>query len=149
MRQRIGTAKREDRALATLMAACILVFIAQWPRLSREAIIDTSIAFEARMAGALFGWVLVAPLVMYVLASVSHALLTLAGSDASGYDARMALFWAFFAATPIWLLSGLVYGFFGKSAASTIATAIAFCVFLVIWAVALAEVGRRRESGIG
>lgn len=146
VRRRIGNAKREDRALATLIAACVLMFVAQWPRLSHEAFVDNSIALEARLAGALFGWILVAPLAMYFLASVSHALLRLAGSDAGGYDARMALFWAFLAAAPLWLLSGLVYGFFGHTVISTTASAIAFGGFLVIWASALAEVFRHRET---
>jgi hypothetical protein len=29
--------RREDRALAMLIAACLVIFVAQWPRLSREA----------------------------------------------------------------------------------------------------------------
>ena len=31
---------REDRALAYLMGACILVFIAQWPKLARDAFVN-------------------------------------------------------------------------------------------------------------
>ena len=40
LRERIGTKAREDRAFATLMAGCVLTFVAQWPRLSREAFFD-------------------------------------------------------------------------------------------------------------
>ncbi|MGI9391024.1 MAG: YIP1 family protein [Boseongicola sp.] len=149
LRQRIGIAKREDRALATLMAACILMFVAQWPRLSNEAVVDPNISIEARLAGALFGWMLLAPLAMYILASISQTFLRLLGGKASGYDARMALFWALLAAAPIWLLSGLVYGFVGHSAVSTVASAIALVVFLVIWAGTLAEIVRFTKSGVG
>ncbi|MGI9394234.1 MAG: YIP1 family protein [Boseongicola sp.] len=149
LRERIGTAKREDRAFATLMVACTLMFVAQWPRLSQEALVDTNIPFEARLAGALFGWVLLAPLGMYLLASISHAFLKLVGGSANGYDARMALFWSLLAAAPIWLLSGLVFGFLGISGVSTFASAIALAVFLVIWTCALAEIGRFTNSGAG
>ena len=37
MRDLLNHGQREDRALAYLMAACIMIFIAQWPRLSRIA----------------------------------------------------------------------------------------------------------------
>ncbi len=148
LRHRIGATVREDRALATLMAACVFMFVAQWPRLSREAMINDSIALEARLAAALFGWVLVAPLVMYFLALVSHMFLRLAGNDASGYDTRMALFWAFLAAVPLWLLSGLVIGFMGQTIASTIASVIAFGGFLVFWAAGIAELLSRRNAGM-
>ena len=37
LRKRIASGAREDRALAILMGACLLIFVAQWPRLSREA----------------------------------------------------------------------------------------------------------------
>ena len=148
LRERIGAKVREDRALATLMAACVLMFVAQWPRLSREAFVDDSIALEARMTGALFGWVLVAPLVMYFLASLSHAALRLAGSDVSGYDARMALFWAFLATSPLWLLSGLVSGFLGQTVASAIVSAVAFGGFLIFWTSGLAEISSRRQTGV-
>ncbi len=37
MRRQLARGRREDRALAILMAACALVFISQWPALSRAA----------------------------------------------------------------------------------------------------------------
>ncbi len=36
LRRRIA-GEQESRALAILMAGCVLLFIAQWPRLSRQA----------------------------------------------------------------------------------------------------------------
>jgi len=148
LRERIGTNVREDRALATLIAACVLIFVAQWPRLSREAFVDDSIALDALMTGALFGWVLVAPLAMYFLALISHAALKLAGSDASGYDARMALFWAFLASSPLWLLTGLASGFLGETVASAIVGVAAFGGFLALWASGLAEISGRQKTGV-
>jgi hypothetical protein len=148
LRERIGTTVREDRALATLFAACALMFVAQWPRLSREAFVDDSIALEVRMTGALFGWMLVAPLAMYFLALLSQAAVRLAGRDASGYDARMALFWAFLASSPLWLLTGLASGFLGQTVASAIVGAAAFSGFLVLWASGISEISGRQETGV-
>ena len=148
LRRCVGTTAREDRGLATLMAACVTMFVAQLPRLSREAFVDDSIALEARLAGALFGWVLVAPLVCYVLAMISHAALRSAGRDSSGFGARTALFWAFLAAAPLWLISGLVSGFLGQTITASVFGLIAFAGFLVFWATGLAEVGSRRSRGV-
>ena len=147
-RRRIGREAREDRAFATLISACVLMFLAQWPRLSREAHFDASIDFEARMAGALFGWVIVAPLVMYGLAFVSHSALRFARSDISGYSTRMALFWAFLASTPLWLLSGLLIGYVGSSTVASIVGVIAFVGFILFWMSGLAEAVRHVEKRV-
>ncbi len=147
LRRRIGTKVREDRALATLMAACGIMFIAQWPRLSREAFVDAGITLEDLLAGALFGWVLMAPLVCYVLAMISHAALRIAGTGATGYEARMALFWAALAAAPLWLISGLVTGFSGQTITASVFGLVAFTGTLVFWAMGLAEVGSYRDGG--
>ena len=148
LRRRIGPAVREDRALATLMAACVLMFVAQWPRLAREAFFDASITLEARLAGALFGWLLVAPLALYVLALVSHGALRLAGSEARGYDTRMALFWAFLATAPLWLLSGLASGYLGSSLPAAVVSLAAFGAFVAFWVMGLAEIFGRRQTGV-
>ena len=34
IRDRLSAGVREDRALATVMGACALMFVAQWPRLA-------------------------------------------------------------------------------------------------------------------
>ena len=65
-RRRIGNTAREDRAIAVLMGACLLIFVAQWPRLALETHVDDSISLEARMAGALFGWLFVARIVDFL-----------------------------------------------------------------------------------
>ncbi|MDD9921004.1 MAG: YIP1 family protein [Boseongicola sp.] len=143
LRKRIGDTEREDRALAVLMGACVIMFVAQWPRLSREAHLNETITFDSLLAGALFGWVLMAPLLFYVLAWISHMMLKVLGSPASGYEARMALFWALLAATPLWLLTGLVAGFIGSGPALTITGVLALAAFAIFWLMGLAEIARR------
>ncbi|NNE81012.1 MAG: YIP1 family protein [Silicimonas sp.] len=124
---------REDRALVTLMVACALIFVAQWPRLSREAALDPSIALDARLAGALFAWLMIVPLVFYGLAWGLSVVLRAFGQEIDGYRCRMALFWAFLASTPVWLLSGLLAGFapgpaFGVTSAAALALVVVFTV---------------------
>ena len=124
--RRVTGAPREDRALAILLAACALIFVAQWPRLSREAFLDPSITLEARMAGALFAWILIMPLVFYALSIVLTLILRM-----PGHAVRMALFWALLASTPLWLLAGLLAGFapgpgFGLVSAAALLAVVVF-----------------------
>ncbi|HGG06128.1 MAG TPA: YIP1 family protein, partial [Aliiroseovarius sp.] len=62
-RRRAGAAPREDRAIAILLLACGLIFIAQWPRLSRLAF-ETGAELQPMLGGALFGWMFIAPLAL-------------------------------------------------------------------------------------
>jgi len=125
-----------------------MMFVAQWPRLSRLAYEDPSIPLEARLAGALFGWLFVAPLAFYAIAAASHSIARLFGGRASWYEARMALFWALLAASPLWLLTGLVAGFIGHGPAFTLTGSIAGLAFLGIWGAGLFEVERgNRQHG--
>lgn len=147
VRRRMAGPAREDRALAILMAACVLIFVAQWPRLSREAYLDGTIGLDQLMAGALMGWIIFAPLFFYVLAFVAHMGLKLAGSAASGYQSRIVLFWALLAASPLWLLTGLTAGFVGEGPALSIVGLLALTAFLVFWCAGLIELARPRNEG--
>lgn len=135
-RRRLGTGAREDRALAVLMAACLLIFVAQWPRLQRLAI-ESGEAFEPLVGGALFGWLFVMPLVAYALGTLSHVIARVFGGRGSAYGARFALFWALLVASPLWLLSGLVAGFIGKGPQLALVGAVALGAFLVHWSLNL------------
>lgn len=143
--RRMSGPPREDRALAILLGACGLIFVAQWPRMSREAFLDPSIPFDARMAGALFWWILMMPLVMYALSLLIHGVLRLLGIRVSGYRVRMALFWGLFASTPLWLLAGLMLGFEGPGPGANIFGSMAigsFLVFTIIGLVAATRSGQ-------
>ena len=145
--RRISGPPREDRALAILMGACALIFIAQWPRLSREAFLDPTIAFDARLAGALFGWIMVMPLVFYTVAMVAQFVLHTLGASGRGYASRMALFWALLASTPLWLLAGLIAGFVGPGAGLTITSGAALAAFTLFWMAGLSVVMAQRGEG--
>ncbi|MGI1661728.1 YIP1 family protein [Palleronia sp. KMU-117] len=145
LRRRVAGAPREDRALAVVMAGCVLMFVAQWPLLSRLAFEDPSVALDMRLGGALLGWVFIAPLALYLLAAAVHGVLRLFGGRANWYEARMALFWALLASTPLWLLNGLVAGFIGPGAGQTIVGGLALLAFLGFWGAGLWEI----ETGHG
>ncbi len=109
--RRMSGVPREDRALAVLLAGCAVIYVAQWPRFAREAHLDPEIGLNALLAGGLFAWLMVMPLVFYALSLVLLLGLRVIGRGAPGYPVRMALFWAVLATGPIWLLSGLMAGF--------------------------------------
>ncbi|WP_417258798.1 YIP1 family protein [Celeribacter sp.] len=144
VRHRLGPTENEGGALVTLMLACGLIFVAQWPRLSREAFV-TGQEVQMLLGGALLAWLFMMPLVFYVLAAVLTAALNLMGGKASGYEGRMATFWPLLAASPLWLLWGLTMGFIGQGPAATITGALALVAFLIFWGAGLREVAFPRE----
>ncbi len=150
VRRRMGDTPREDRALAVLMLACALVFVAQWPRLARLSF-ETGQELNPLLGGALFAWLFIMPLVLYALGTLSHWLARLAGGRGSAYGARFALFWALLAASPLWLLWGLVAGFIGPGPALNAVGVVALGAFVIFWAVGLvaAESGAGPDAGRG
>jgi len=138
VRRLLDMGVREDRALMILVGACIVVFVGQWPRLAREAHL-TDQALNPLLGGALLGWVFIAPLLFYVLALVSHGVVRLARGHGTAYGARLALFWAFLAASPLILLHGLVAGFVGAGAGLQLVGIIWCGVFGWFWLSGLYE----------
>ena len=132
----------EGRALAVLMGACLLIFVSQWPMLARAAHLDPSQPLEARMSGALMGTVFLLPLLCYAVSGVSHLVARLFGGRGSFFGARMALFLALLAVTPLMLLNGLVQGFIGSGPAALLVGLVVLAAFLVIWVRMLAEAER-------
>ena len=100
MRARLAEGVREDRVLMVLMGACFLIFIAQWPALARAAHLDPDIPLQVRIGGALFGWMFVAPLMLYGLAGAVWVGLRLGGVVLPAHAVRLGLFWALLAAAP-------------------------------------------------
>ncbi|MDU8945602.1 YIP1 family protein [Ovoidimarina sediminis] len=146
VRRRAGGVPSEARALAVLLAGCLLLFVARLPALRRQAFDDPSVPFEGLVAGALVGVMFMAPLLFYVLAALSHLVAKLVGGAGTWYGARVALFWALLAAAPAFLLSGLVQGFVGQGVAVSITGTLAGAVFLVFWVMGLIEVERRQPA---
>ncbi len=142
---KIATA-REDLALAYVMLGCGLVFVGQWPRLQREATLSGA-DLQPLVGAALFAWVFAAPVLLYLLAwLVQHAARALR-RPVSAFGSRMALFWALVAASPLWLLNGLVAGLVGPGPALTAVGALAAGAFAWFWGVGLAAARAVEASG--
>lgn len=124
--------QREDRALAILMAGCVLVFIAQWPRLSRQAHLRGE-DLDMLLGGALMAWLFIVPLAFYGLSALAHLVARLVGGQGSWYSARLALFWSFLASTPLILLHGLVAGFIGPGLELQLVGILWLAVFGWFW----------------
>lgn len=139
LRRQLQAGPREDRALAMLMAACALIFAAQLPRLARQAHLSDEIPLQALLSGALLGWVFLAPLFFYALAALSHIVARVLGGRGGWFGARLALFWALLAVSPLWLFQGLVAGFIGPGIVLTAISALLGVLLLYIWLSGLRE----------
>ena len=144
MRRLISLGEHEGRARAILMAGCIITFVGQWPRLARQAHLD-EVELQPLLGGALMGWIFIAPLVFYLLAFLAYLVCRAFGSDGSGFHARLAMFWAFLAASPLILLRGLVSGFIGSGPGQTAIGAIGMGVCLWFWLSNMREAGWRND----
>jgi hypothetical protein len=123
---------REDRALIYLMAACLIFFVAQTPRLAREAHL-AGVELNMLLGATMMAWLFIAPLLLYLIAGITHLLARIVGGRGRGYDARIALFWALLASSPIVLLHGLTAGFIGTGIELTLVGLVWLCVFLWFW----------------
>ncbi|MDT8855717.1 YIP1 family protein [Paracoccaceae bacterium Fryx2] len=138
--RKLAAGQREDRALATLMAACVLNFVAQWPALSRAAHLDPDTPLDARLGGALMGAVFLVPLIAYAIAGISHLVARAFGGKGTPYGARLALFWSMLAISPLLLLHGLVEGMMGSGGVSLLLGLGVLAAFLYLWSQALMAV---------
>lgn len=129
LRALFARGESEPRALAYLMGSCGVMFLAQWPRLARDSHIQGT-ELQPAMGGALLATLMFLPLIFYVLAGISQVVARMAGSAVTGYGARVALFWALLAASPLALLHGLVAGFIGPGAALSL-VGLGWCAALI------------------
>ncbi|RYH03193.1 hypothetical protein EU805_05565 [Salipiger sp. IMCC34102] len=145
MRARLAEGRGEERAIAYLLVFCLLVFVAQWPRLVRlSAGFDLPPSAEVPeltrlMTYELFAWLMVWPLLFYAIAAASHLVARLLGGQGSFWSARMALFWSLLASVPLLLLYGLMAGFVGPGAGTQLVGALWVLGFLWIWLQSLRE----------
>lgn len=140
MRRLLAAGQREDRAIAYLMGACVIIFVAQWPRLQREAMLNPEgPPLEAQISGALMGWVFIAPLMFYGIAALSHIIAKLFGGRGTWWGARMALFWTLLVISPLMLLNGLIAGFIGPGLQLNVTGWLTILAFCAIWGISLVE----------
>jgi hypothetical protein len=132
-RAKLAQGPREDRALAVLMGACALFFVAQWPIHARAAHLDPSVPLDARLGGALMANILLLPLIGYGLAALSHLAVRALGGQGAHWAARLALFWAMLATAPLMLVYGAVAGLAGPGPAPGTLGLSVFLAFGWLW----------------
>ncbi len=92
----------EGRALAHLMVACGLFFVASLPNAVREARgLGIDDAVEGAVSAHLFAWLALAPLLAYALAALVHLAARGFGARGSFLAARAAVFWSLLLAAPL------------------------------------------------
>lgn len=124
----------ESLALTWLVVACLLFFIARLPGLARIAHFSgDETPFAPLALGTFFGTIFLAPVVFFALAGLSHLVAKVFGGSGSYRRARIALFWALLAVTPVVLLQGAVKGMIGDGPALMATSLVAFGAFLYIW----------------
>lgn len=128
----LGMGAREDRALAYVMGACALFFVADLPRLAREAHLQGA-DLQMMMGGSLMAWIFIAPLLLYAIAFIARIIGRVLGGMGTAYGARLALFWALLAASPLVLLRGLTAGFVGPGLELQIVGLLWVVIFLWFW----------------
>ena len=129
VRRLLGQGPREDRNLVYLMVACLIFFVAQTPRLAREAHVNGT-ELDMLLGATLLAWLFIAPLMR---------------GRPSGYSTRLALFWALLASSPLVLLHGLTAGFVGEGIELRIVGLVWLCVFLWFWISGLLVAYRTRS----
>ena len=75
---------------------------------------------QTSLAASLLAWLLIAPLLLYILALIVYFFHKVFKGCKSSAQIRTGLFWSFLAATPIMMLFGLVKGFLGEGTAESI-----------------------------
>jgi hypothetical protein len=141
VRRLVNAGQREDRALAILMVACAILFIARWPALARQAHLE-GLELNMLLGGTLMATVFLAPLLFYALAFVAHLIARAIGGQGPSFNARIALFWSLLASSPLILLNGLVAGYIGAGIQLTIVGLIWFCIFMWFWIAGMLAVYR-------
>jgi hypothetical protein len=114
LRRLLAQDRHEGRLLMYLVLALGLILVAQLPRLQRQA--TDEVPFEALMVGALFGLMMVGPLLFYLLAAMLALGMRLLG-PVDGFAVRLALFWALLASTPLILAQAALTALAGPAGA--------------------------------
>jgi hypothetical protein len=139
--RRLLAQRSEPFAFALLVTGLILLWVSLAPFLAREAYFQPDQPLTQRLLAAALAMAATVPF-WYLLAAIGHLVARMMGGQGSWYGARVALFWALVATAPALLVSGLVRGMIGLGAAANVTGSITAMVFLLFWAVMLAEAER-------
>ncbi len=131
---------REPQVLFFGTLACAMIFVAQWPALSRAAALDPSVTFEQRMGAVLFATVFLLPLILYGLAGLLQLGLRMLRRAVPGLWVRTALFWSLLSVTPLMLVQAVFSAAFGPLGIASVFGGVVAVVFAYILVQNLREV---------
>jgi hypothetical protein len=141
IRRHLARPVSEPFAFTLLVTFLILAFIALWPGMARLSTLDPTVPVTARLIPA--GLALLATIpAWYLVSIISHLIARAFGGKGTYYRARLALFMALCAATPLVLLHGLTQGMIGPGSQANLVGIVAAIAFLTIWVVMLIEAER-------
>lgn len=98
----------EERILFYAFLFSFLNYLARLPNLSMIAATSSDLQFSGLAIANFVSGVLMAPLVMYLLAALSHLVLRIFGGKASWREARLAMMWAALVSLPLILITGVL-----------------------------------------
>lgn len=127
----------EERILLLALLFCFLTFIARLPELAFiTGSLQSTVPFSARVVAMFVSSVLMAPLMMYLVAAISHFVLRLFGARGTWREARLALMWAALVSVPLVLISGALK-VLAPGLLFSVATLATGVVFLWQWVMCL------------
>lgn len=129
----------EPFVFTLLLVFLVLTFVGQWPQAAREAYLAQEPSAIPRVLPRAMAILATIPL-WYGLAAISRLIARAMGGRGSGYAARLALFWALAAISPLMLLQGLVAGMIGAGPALWLVSSGVGLSFLWLWLTMLHEV---------
>lgn len=142
----LARGRSEPFAFSLLVTFLILAFVAQWPRAARV----TALAPETPLSPQLLaiGLALLATIPLwYGLAALSALAAPALGGQRDWYGARLALFWALVATSPLVLLHGLIVGTLGAGGQAHVVGMVVLAGFVFQWGNALfVTLGRDRAA---
>lgn len=139
--------KPEARALSFLLAGCFVIFVAQVPGLlAADLAAPDAPPREALIGITFFMWMVVWPLIFYLLAALGHLLARVAGGQGSFARARTAMCWTVLAVSPLMLLRAAVEALAGDGLPLQIVNGGLVLAFLALWVISLIEAERPLTS---
>ena len=129
----------EPQILVLMLLACFLIFVARWPALSRSVELARQTGgpdapgLQAILGVTFFATMFMLPLVLYILAGLSHLVARPFGGAGSFQSARLALVWALLAVSPATLFHGLAEGLIGPGPTVTGVGLLTGAAFLWLW----------------
>lgn len=109
----LAQGRNEVRVLLFVLIAGMMMFVAVTPYQAREAQLDPDIPLQARLYWSALFYILIVPILLYLVALVIYPLVWILRRPVTGFEVRFSLVWALLASTPVMMLLGLTAGFIG------------------------------------